>query len=301
MTQSLKMSCNTSQRPLFLREKGFLTHKKGGKPPKIPGAVAYRGNLFQKKFTGKEQDQETGLYYYGARYLDPKTSRWLSGDPALGEYLPVAPLDDESKKHNQSLPGMGGVFNTVNLHAYHYAGNNPVIYIDPDGEDIILLNRSYGADKHGHNAVMVGNDYYGWTLFSKDGLFKNTTKYYHTYSDFQKENDMAKKKDKYDRAVLLQTTDEQDKAMKEHGYQIYDRWWWFEERTSKSGKTIQNCADLVADIIGKEDSVIITKPKVSKEIPVREKTLHTHITWPNKQFENFMRDNKNLHIIEWRY
>jgi hypothetical protein len=62
MTQSLKTSPKTSQRPLFLRKRGFLTHKKGGKPPKIPGAVAYRGNLFQKKFTGKERDSETGLY-----------------------------------------------------------------------------------------------------------------------------------------------------------------------------------------------------------------------------------------------
>ena len=28
---------------------------------------------------------------------------------------------------------MGGVFNVVNLHVYHYAGNNPVKYVDPDG------------------------------------------------------------------------------------------------------------------------------------------------------------------------
>jgi hypothetical protein len=28
---------------------------------------------------------------------------------------------------------MGGVFNTVNLHVYHYAGNNPVVLSDPDG------------------------------------------------------------------------------------------------------------------------------------------------------------------------
>ena len=76
---------------------------------------------------------ETGLYYYGARYLDPKYSRWLSGDPALGDYIPKAPIDDESKKHNEKLPGMGGVFNVVNLHLYHYAGNNPVKYTDPDG------------------------------------------------------------------------------------------------------------------------------------------------------------------------
>jgi len=32
---------------------------------------------------------------------------------------------------------MGGVFNTVNLHVYHYAGNNPVKYVDPDGEKIL--------------------------------------------------------------------------------------------------------------------------------------------------------------------
>ena len=79
------------------------------------------------------------MYYYGARYLDPKYSRWLSGDPALAEYVPVAPTDDEARKHNESLPGMGGVFNVVNLHVYHYAGNNPVKYTDPYGRDNYLI------------------------------------------------------------------------------------------------------------------------------------------------------------------
>ena len=96
-------------------------------------------------FQKGEMDEETGLYYYGARYLDPKYSRWLSGDPALNDYIPKAPIDDEAKKHNENLPGMGGVFNVVNLHLYHYAGNNPVKYTDPDGEHIEVFDNNDGT------------------------------------------------------------------------------------------------------------------------------------------------------------
>ena len=70
----------------------------------------------------------------GARYLDPRTSRWISADPAVSDYIPQAPTDDDARKRNQNLPGMGGVYNVVNLHVYHYAGNNPVKYTDPDGK-----------------------------------------------------------------------------------------------------------------------------------------------------------------------
>ena len=72
------------------------------------------------KFTAKEMDEETGLYYYGARYLDAKYSRWLSADPAVGEYM------------SGSSAG-GGIYDSINFNLYHYAGNNPIKYTDPTG------------------------------------------------------------------------------------------------------------------------------------------------------------------------
>jgi hypothetical protein len=65
----------------------------------------------------------------------------------MGEYIPVAPINDEARRRNGNLPGMGGVFNYVNLHVYHYAGNNPVKYTDPDGrddEDNINIFKEFG-------------------------------------------------------------------------------------------------------------------------------------------------------------
>lgn len=53
------------------------------------------------KFNGKELDEETGLYYYGARYYNPKTSIWLS-------------VDEMAEK-------------TPNGSPYTYVLNNPVV------------------------------------------------------------------------------------------------------------------------------------------------------------------------------
>ena len=80
--------------------------------------VSYSGELSSQKSNG-------------ARYLDPKYSRWISVDPALGEYVPAA--GKANAKDVGGIPGMGGLFNGVNLNLFHYAGNNPVRYVDPDG------------------------------------------------------------------------------------------------------------------------------------------------------------------------
>ena len=40
---------------------------------------------FRFRFSSKYLDDETGLYYYGYRYYDPVTVRWLSRDPIWEE------------------------------------------------------------------------------------------------------------------------------------------------------------------------------------------------------------------------
>ena len=51
--------------------------------------VEERNNIWNTPylFNAKEFDEETGLYYYGARYYDPRLSLWLSIDPKEEKYL----------------------------------------------------------------------------------------------------------------------------------------------------------------------------------------------------------------------
>nr|WP_255491334.1 RHS repeat-associated core domain-containing protein [Dysgonomonas sp. ZJ279] len=44
-------------------------------------------------FNAKELDEETGLYYYGARYYDPRTSLWISTDPLQEKYPNISSYD----------------------------------------------------------------------------------------------------------------------------------------------------------------------------------------------------------------
>jgi RHS repeat-associated protein len=75
--------------------------------------------LDQRQFAGKERDLETGLDYFGARYLRGQSGRFITTDPVLN--IEAALIDPQR------------------WNRYGYARNNPFAFIDPDGRDVYLV------------------------------------------------------------------------------------------------------------------------------------------------------------------
>ncbi|MBT4936678.1 RHS repeat-associated core domain-containing protein, partial [Candidatus Peregrinibacteria bacterium] len=93
---------------------------------------SYKNNY---AFTGQELDEDTGLYYYKARYYHPEIGRFLSLDPWAGD-----------------------ISDPQTLNKYSYTRNNPLKYIDPSGESPIDMQRIWnniisGSGKVEYNAI----------------------------------------------------------------------------------------------------------------------------------------------------
>lgn len=95
--------------------------------------IEERNNIWNTPylFNAKEFDEETGLYYYGARYYDPRLSLWISVDP-LSTFDPHNEENYIEGEHN------GGFFNNNNLNFYSYCYQNPVILTDPNGKQVFF-------------------------------------------------------------------------------------------------------------------------------------------------------------------
>jgi RHS repeat-associated protein len=90
-----------------------------------------------QKFTGKERDAELagsamqGLDYFGARYFSGAQGRFTSPDP-LDWISWQAGNEDEKRRFHEFIS------DPQRLNMYAYARNNPLMYVDPNGEDFEL-------------------------------------------------------------------------------------------------------------------------------------------------------------------
>ena len=119
------------------------------------------------KFNGKQFDEETGLYYYGARYMNPVASIWYGVDPLVEKYPSVC--------------------------GYVYCMENPTKLIDPNGKEThVALNKdgTYrvvgGILNKDRNIYIFDKDKYGkYTIKGKSiGVTSSTTSFYN--SDYNK-------------------------------------------------------------------------------------------------------------------
>ena len=130
-------------------------------------------HLLGFRFTGKEEDAETKLIYFGARYYDARVSGWISTDPILDKYLPTgSQLFFPDKAFEASkLSGMGGIYNSKNLGMYSYAHLNPVTFQDPDGNEVKLnlLHPTRGIGKVTDAFGPRGSFHYGTDFVAPRG------------------------------------------------------------------------------------------------------------------------------------
>ncbi|MEK4186739.1 RHS repeat-associated core domain-containing protein [Paenibacillus sp. FSL L8-0494] len=85
------------------------------------------------KYTGEVYDEETGLYYLRARYYDPSMGRFLNEDTYEGQ-----------------------IDNPLSQNLYTYVENNPLIYSDPSGHQLLPTGTGYSNKKMLQHCMNVG-------------------------------------------------------------------------------------------------------------------------------------------------
>jgi RHS repeat-associated protein len=124
------------------------------------GQITYTQDATFKQpytFTGREYDEESGLYYYRARYYDARVGRFVTQDPILSPINPTSVgISQSINKNVWLLPYLKA--NPKALHSYLYT-NNPLTFTDP-----------YGL----HTYVPIGNTPQGGTVY---GVFDDNGNY----------------------------------------------------------------------------------------------------------------------------
>ena len=95
-------------------------------------------DMIPYRFTAKEYDEETGLYYMSARYQNPEAGRLVSSDPAGWGLV---------------NPDREGFSIIESMNPYSYCSNNPINYRDPTGLDDVYEVPSSAFDDNDNSYI----------------------------------------------------------------------------------------------------------------------------------------------------
>jgi RHS repeat-associated protein len=116
----------------------------------------------REKFATYERDDETGLDFAQARYYQSKLGRFTGVDPynIILERQNATDKEERKKVEKQFVVYLD---NPQRWNRYYYSLNNPLLYTDPNGEDVTIYYRQAGpggaSEKDfGHVLIYVRND-----------------------------------------------------------------------------------------------------------------------------------------------
>ncbi len=90
------------------------------------------------RFSSKEWDSNSGLYYYLYRFYDPNLQRWVNRDPLLEAGFTIF-----STRHNMltALNSLTSLSDADNL--FEFCANDPIVSIDPKGTQFSAILRIF--------------------------------------------------------------------------------------------------------------------------------------------------------------
>jgi len=160
---------------------------------------------------------------FAGRYYDSKTGRFLSVDPKADKYPGISP--------------------------YTYCLNNPLLFIDPDGQDVAFFVDKNGAGDNGHTTLYFQDKSGQWYSFDQGAAGQPSSGGDYGYISGQSTDAgvvISTVSGVPKGSLLLHTTSDQDDLISQNAFAVRDE---HNNGDSKYNLYSNNCTDAAVDVV----------------------------------------------------